>query len=34
MPNWKLEDKRYDEIREEVANFIEDFGVTEYPFSM
>lgn len=34
MPNWKLEDNRYDEIREEVANFIEDYGVTEYPFSM
>lgn len=34
MPIWKLEDSRYDEIREEVADFIEDYGVTEYPFSM
>lgn len=25
---------RYDEIREEVANFIEDFGIEAYPFSI
>lgn len=34
MPNWKLKGSRYEEIREEVANFIEDYGITEYPFSM
>lgn len=34
MPNWKLSEERYDEIREEVAYFIEDYGIAEYPFSI
>ena len=32
---WNLSDaNRYDEIREEVANLIEDFGIEVYPFSI
>lgn len=33
--DWNLSDaRRYDEIREEVANLIEDFGIEVYPFSI
>ena len=32
---WNLSDaNRYDEIREEVANLIEDYGIEVYPFSI
>lgn len=31
---WNLPPERYDEIREEVANLIEDFGISVYPFSI
>lgn len=34
MNPWNLPSDRYEEIREEVSHFIEDFGISEYPFSM